>query len=453
MMYRKIDLSNPIAQYFIGLFLNLFFLIIIYSFDISYYNTQVPKGEFQNNIWQCSDVLTYVDPAINFVNNGVFGKGDVPDHVRTIGYPAIISFFYYFFGENWLLALQIFQAIIFALIYPVIASTIRIILPGSNSKFITSVFLLLTITGAYFTRTLNVLTDTIFILLFITGFYFGLKTYISNKVKYALLYLLIITITALIRPTLGLFPILNIAMAYWIARKYNYQIRRILLQSVGISVILLVLINISTIRNYINYSFSSPSSVIGVNAFQYLTKKVLVMEHKQKEFNYFSQQIDSINDITAKTKLRKEIMFQTVVQYPVSTIKVIAINSINVFLSNNLLSSIGNYFGFEWKMNKSSCYPYKISKLLHYATYGFMFLYAVLWSLFFLKLIYLFKNKDYETLFMVILLFIMFIVPAVLTGDGGGRFRLPFEHILFMYGLSFLFEKYDTIISSPKSNI
>ena len=151
----------------------------------------------------------------------------------------------------------------------------------------------------------------------------------------------------------------------------------------------------------------------------------------------FLQKVDSVTDLSARTKLQKEIMFRTVFKYPGSTFNVLIKNTINVFLSNNLISNIFNFFGYEWKKFKGSCYPYKTPKAMLYATYFLMCLYALLWVLFFLKLIMLLRKKDYETILVVLLLFIMIIIPGLLTGDGGSRFRLPFEHILFIFGLSF----------------
>jgi len=440
-MIKNIDLSKPKAQYLLGLVLNISFLIILYSFETSYKNVQIPEGIYQHNIWECGDVMTYVNPAVNFVKYGVFGYIETPDHFRTIGYPSIISLFYFIFGRNWVLALQIFQSIIFAFIYPLVTSTIKILLPNATKGLIKAVFISLCISGAYFTRSTAILTDMLFILIFVAGFYFGFKMYTSKKCSYLLLYLVFITVGALIRPTLTLFPLLNLSIGYWVAKKYGYFLKQTMIKSLYISVALFCLTNISTVRNYRNYSFPSSSSVVGLNAFEYLSKKVLIMEGKTDKYILYGEQLNTIGNISDKTKMREAIMYKTVEQYPVSTIKVLFINTINLFFSNNLLSNISTYFGYDWKNFKSSCYPYKTSKILFCGTYLFMLLYAILWGLFLLKLVDLLKSKDFETLCIIFILFLMFMVPAILTGDGGGRFRLPFEHILFIFGLSMCFGK------------
>lgn len=44
-------------------------------------------------------------------------------------------------------------------------------------------------------------------------------------------------------------------------------------------------------------------------------------------------------------------------------------------------------------------------------------------------------RKDYITVVLLLFIMVMFLVPAILTGDGGSRFRLPIEHFLFIYAL------------------
>ncbi len=452
-MLKKIDISRPITQYFLGLILNILFLITLYSFSSSFINVQIPSGKYLNNIWNTSDVISYVDPAKNFIKHGVFGENMTPDHFRTIGYPALISFFCFAFGKYWLLTLQVFQSIIFAFIYPFVSSTIKILLPQSNDKLIKTIFLSLCFFGVYFTRGAMILTDTLFVLLFVISFYFGLKTYMSKNKKYIITYLFICTITSLIRPTLTLLPLLNIAVGYFVSKQYNLNIKKTFLKSLLISISLFLLINISTLRNHINYSFDSPSSVIGLNAFEYLSKKVLIMEGKTSDYNSYKNELNSITDISKKDKKYKAIMYKTIVYYPISTIKVLSFNTINLFLSENLISNTSNYFNYNWKTTKNSFYPYKTSKIIYFFTYFFMVLYALLWLLFFLKIIDLLRNSDFKLLFIISILILMFIVPAILTGDGGARFRLPFEHILFIFGLTKLFEIKNSQITRNKNII
>jgi hypothetical protein len=438
---RKIDLSNNRTQYWIGVIINLIFISILYCFPTSYANLQVPIGIYQTNCWNCSDVTTYVQPAENFLKYGVFGKGYVPDYFRTIGYPALISFFKAIAGTKWLTLLQVFQCFIFAFIYPLISEIVRILSSEKTEKIVQFTFISLLLTGAYYTRSAMVLTDMLFLVFFTAGFYLGLMLYKHFTAKRLLLYITIISLTGLIRPTLSIFPLLNIALAYFIAKKESLSIKNSLLKSLGVSILLYLVIQLPAYRNYINHRYFEASSVIGVNAFEYLTKKIYIAENNTVEFEKLKNNIDTISSISAKTQARKKAMFKTVVAHPITTAKVLAINSINVCLSNNLCSNIGNYFGYDWKLFKGSCYTYTVSPILKITSYLLMVFYAILWAIFGLKLVEMIQTKKFELLVIVLILGVMFMIPGILTGDGGSRFRLPFEHILFIFAFSYYLEK------------
>jgi len=436
-MLNKFDFRNPRTQYFTGLLFHLFFLILLYSFDISTKNMQVPTGPFSHNIFECSDVRTYTNPAMNFIANGVFGNGQVPDNFRTIGYPALIATFYYLFGSYWLPFFQVFQAILFAFLYPVISGTIQLVMDDPEKRLSKSVFLFLLISGAYFTRVPVLLTDTLFILLFASGFYFGLKTYKEKKTIFLMLYLIMMTADALVRPTLTLLPVLNLAMAYFCALKWKDSVSKTLRKGAVISLVLFLLINLSTLRNYLNYKFLSPSNVTGLTAFGYLAKKVLILEGRAGEYAVLKDKIDAVSDVSTQTNMQKEVMFRTVRQYPFSTLKVLFTNASNIVFTNNLVSNISNFFGYEWKTFKNSCYAYKKSVALSVANYLLMAFYFILWMMFGLECIHLLQQKNFAVLLLIALLFGMFMVPGILVGDGGSRFRLPFEHVLTIFGFSY----------------
>jgi len=115
-VYRKV--SSPVVQYLIGASVNLLYVVILMTGDVSYRNIQLPEGIYADNLWKGTDVLTYVGPARNFVHYGVFGSDTVPDHHRTIGYPLFLSILMVAFGHDWLIAAVFLQALLAAAIYP-----------------------------------------------------------------------------------------------------------------------------------------------------------------------------------------------------------------------------------------------------------------------------------------------------------------------------------------------
>ena len=63
------------TQYLIGVALNLAFVLVLLSQTVTWRNLQLPEGAYRQNIWRGLDVMTYVNPARNFLDFGVFGSG------------------------------------------------------------------------------------------------------------------------------------------------------------------------------------------------------------------------------------------------------------------------------------------------------------------------------------------------------------------------------------------
>lgn len=122
-----------------------------------------------------------------------------------------------------------------------------------------------------------------------------------------------------------------------------------------------------------------PSSIIGINAFHYLAKKVLAAENKADIWEMYAIQIDSMDDIRAKTNARKSIMYHTILDYPGATLQVLGKNAINVLFFNHLLSNISIYYNYDWKQYSNACFKVSTSALLYYGTYLLMIFYFLLW--------------------------------------------------------------------------
>ena len=104
MIRKKIKLESLIIQYFIGLAICVLLVIILLSTNITYNNLQIPEGDYKENLWKGSDVITYVQPARNFISTGTFEfKNYISPYQRTIGYPFFLSILMRLFGGNWLI--------------------------------------------------------------------------------------------------------------------------------------------------------------------------------------------------------------------------------------------------------------------------------------------------------------------------------------------------------------
>lgn len=440
--FRRISLTNTTHQYFIGLAVNILFLALLYSFPASFYNTRIPVNEYAQNIYRFSDVMTYVRPALNFLHTGVFGTGNVPDHFRTIGYPYIISLFIQASPSYWLLWLQLFNCLVFASLYPAISLISSLLFKDLPPLFYRLLFIFSLVSGIFFTRVPCVLSDLLFTTLFLWGVYYILYATIHNKWHQYLFYMLFITVAALIRPTLSVFPVIGVVLMLHIAAQRKIAFRARLIPAVISCTILLASCNISTFRNYVNYHFLSPSSVVGINVYVCFGKKVLKELHREAEADSITRAIGKAPDISEVTRLRKEAGFRILLQHPLQSAKVLSLSTMSTLLDNHLVNTIFNYFGYSWKPYfYSEVNKYKSSAFCYYATYLLMAVYVLIWLIFLKGIFRLLAEKHYYMLVFAAYLFVMFIIPAIITGDGGSRFRLTFDwflHILVIRELVLL---------------
>ena len=414
-----------------GLAVNLLFLAILYSFPSSFYNVQIPVNEYTQNIYRYSDVMTYVRPAFNYIHTGVFGTGNVPDHFRTIGYPYILSVFMRLSPGNWVLILQICQCLAFASLYPAISLVSGLLFRNLPPVFYKALFVFSLASGIFFTRVPCVLSDLLFTMLFLWGVYYILCATLHNKWYQYLLYILFITAAALIRPTLSVFPVIGVVLMIHMAAQRNIRFRTRLIPAVISCCILLASCNISTFRNYVNYHFFSPSSVVGINIYVCFGRKVLKEIHHEAEADSITAAIARVPDIGEKTRLRKEAGIRILLQHPLPSAKVLFMSTLSTLLDNNLVNSTFNFFGYSWKSYYySDVNKYKSSAFCYYATYLLMGLYLLLWLIFLAGMIRLLGERQYYMLIFGTYLFVMFIIPAIITGDGGSRFRLTFDWFL-----------------------
>ena len=285
------------------------------------------------------------------------------------------------------------------------------------------------------------LTDTMFLFFFIVGIYFGLRTFRQNRVIDLVAYVGFTSVAAIIRPTLFLFPILNFSLALFIVKRYKLEWNIIWQPLIITTLILIVTCNLPTLRNYRNYSFFSPSSVVGLNAFRSVAQKIMINTGRAAEYEQLNIRLDTISDINQKTEIRKAIMKAEVLAHPIATSEMLLKNSINVFLDNHVVNNLGNYFGYHWKIYEgttptfTSTYSFKKSTLCLYLTYFWMPVYLLAWSMLAYFCYKQFTVGQIEYVVLVFTLLFIFIFPAIIIGDGGSRLRLPFEPFLIIIAI------------------
>ncbi|MBC6411005.1 MAG: hypothetical protein GDA42_11225 [Ekhidna sp.] len=239
---------NPFISFIIGIVMHVAYVIILcntgsrLSDFLQKDNGQLTKEISKYNV----DSMTYIDSADNFLAYGVFGKGNKPDHFRTIGYPSIIYFFKITLGQYWYHGLLIFQILIGALVYPV-AYGIGIAIFPNKRKIIFYSIITLILLGGYFTRSIHVLTDMPYASFLLLGMYLSIISIISRKNYLMTFSVIILSFAALVRPNLILYPIVHFLLLLYVAKEYDLwtqiKTKRVIWAS---SIILLLMCNLSS---------------------------------------------------------------------------------------------------------------------------------------------------------------------------------------------------------------
>lgn len=429
----KINLNSLRVQFLIGMIANVAYVVILLI--TNYENVQLPVGDFQNNIWWGCDVMGYVQPAESFLRSGEFLRKGHPDFHRTVGYPFFLFLMMRIFGPRWLIPTYFIQAIVFAFAYPALTGIARILFPG-KPKLSLAIFIFSLVSGAYFSYTAQILTDGLFAVCFITGLYFGLLSIARRSYAFLFLHLLFVGFAAQIRPMLSLYPLADMFFLVLIAVRNNEIALLNVKKMIAISfVVLAILCNGPSIRNYINYGIFLPADVLSNALSDYLAKPVLVNRGKAEYCDEMSKKFHSLavsNNIRERIDMQNRFAFETLKAYPFITL---ALYSYNAFW--NMFEFHWQNVLFYWRVNwLSDDYygRYKGSTAALFTAVPWVLAYGVIY-VFFLRFLYqTFVAKDWILLsglfFFVLPLFISFIAGQ------GARMRLYAEGVILMCAFS-----------------
>lgn len=430
MKYIKLDL--PIVQYIIGALLNIILIIILSSFKISYYNLQVPEGIYKENISNGSGFIVYVSQARNFLDYGVFGNKYVPNYERTIGYPFFLAIMMKSFGSNWLMFTFFVQALLFAAIYPTINKILRIFF-GNNKFIINGVYLFLIITGVFLIYTTVIMTDT-FMTVFLTfGIYFGIQGVIKKNWIYVALQIIFIGFASQVRPILFLFGIVNCFILYSVAKFTKIESDRKVKGIIIISGLLILIIgNLPTLRNYINYNLLRPASVFDDNIFKSYGTRLLREKNDTFEIDKIYSDTDTIKNLNKQLIVKREYAYQILKQNPLASFLFISKDAGKILLKNHIVR-LANFWQYDWKEKDSTAtqVPMKKSGFVFIITLlsgGINLIIIILCCKF---LFYLIRTKKYFYAFTIVFFIGYFLLPSTIFFPDI-RFRLPFESLMII---------------------
>jgi hypothetical protein len=434
-MLKISNLESPYFQYFIGLLINLVVIVILLSSDVTYNNLQMPENEFKNNIWRYSDTFDYLNLAKNYLEYGVIGEGKIPSSSRSIGYPIYLSFFMQLFIINWLFIVFLFQAVVFAFIYPIFTKIIQLVF-ADNKRLVIWSFLFMLFSGMYFTFTTVILTDAIFTLLLTAGICFGILTIKKQSWFYLTAHIILIAIAGQIRPQLFLYIIPNFFILLAAAKRYNVlkhkKVKSLIFVS---SILVLITCNLPTLRNYINYRVISPSTVLQGNLFNSHATRILIEEGQNTVIDSIYSKLNTVDNLNEKLDTEMDFTISTFTKYPVMALKLFVTNIAKILINNYYYNF--SHFWIKDKTNKRYSFEKSLlqkSNTVIYTSVIFSFIYFLIYMFFISFCVRLIKGKKYLFLFSILIFISYFLIPAGFVW-GAIRFRLPVEGFIIIFSL------------------
>ncbi len=391
------------------------------------------------------DSKSYAEAADNYLVHGTFGQGDNIDHCRTIGYPVFIAVFKWMFGDHWFQALVIAQAILSAFIYPALFYIGKILIGKERGVVLIGVLFMM-LSGTFFVRVAFVMTDLLFVTFFFLGIYASLKAVVEGSWVYFFISVILISYSALIRPTLSFYPLVHLLMLLHVARKYDHwkaKPKRLVLLSF---VILAATCNISSLRMYNAYGVFGPSDVLGINMFEYTTKVILERNQQQDIYACYLKEINAAPDFIVQRSLRKKFFMETVKAYPGDAAAYWMEVAVSHLLTPHFMT-LGSLHGVTKKDSLSiggdgKVTPLKRSRFIQVVYYFFLLVFLMLVFVpFLLSCLKLLRRKEFVLVLWLVTYIGLFIGPTLLA-DGSERFRMPVEPIMVFYGLIYLRENY-----------
>ena len=260
---------SGLRLYLLGLVVNLAYLGVLLSFDVSRRNLQPVSSASEETVWRRSDASTYVRSAREFLDTGVFAGSDgLPDSHRTVGYPAFLAFAMAVGGTGWVEWVWVLQAVMFAAIYPALAFVARDWF-GATARQVDRFLLAYVLIGAGWAYTPIPLTDQMFTVCLWGALALGTRAVRSGGVGSWLGHFALLGAAASIRPTLALFPLAFAALMF--ALRGQKPFRRLAF----VFAVQMLLCQAPALRNYVHHGVWIPSDVMVNNLSDYVAKDVL----------------------------------------------------------------------------------------------------------------------------------------------------------------------------------
>ncbi len=421
-MNLKVNLASYKTQFVIGLIVNFLFLTMLILLQ-HYYN---PNLMIFN---KDPDFKSYFSPATNFLKYGYFGG-----YFRTLGYPIIIAFMMKFFGNFWMLAITLFQAFICAFIYPSLSVIAKGFFP-QNKKIIPIFFIVNLISLTYLVKIPIVASESTYIAFFLIGFSLLIIALKKQSWLSLILSFIFIGFAAIIRPTLIIFPIINLLLLLVIAKQNNLlSVNKVKIFIILSTIIFIPICYTNSIRNYFCYKVFKPSYVLEYNL-AYEANRIEFLKKNDKNNIIMQKDFSEYKTLQEKSIAMKNYAFSIYKQYPFDTIKIFISNTYSVLFSTPYIQ-LFHYGSLNWKDVNGSV----IQKKSNWAFFVWLLaqpIYLIIYIFFLLSLIDLLIKKEYFIFFAIFLTVFLLLGPTII-GGGGFRMRLPIEWLIVLFSLNSL---------------
>ena len=411
-------------QYAYSLFILVIFFLILLASPRGRVSLSLPDQGYQHP-WNGSDIMSYVEPAENFLETGTFSRQGRPDLHRTVGYPAFLAGMMFLFGEHWQGAAYIFQLFIFALLFPCNMLLVKELYPEGSGR-VTWIITLLLCLGIGTAYTGILLSDQMFASLFYAGLACGVLAIKRKSWSFTLLHVLFIGCAAQVRPTLGLFFIadffLLVHLGYCDEQKLSSKVKRIIAFSV---IAVAILGSAPSFRNLIHHGVFTPTSILSDNLARYLAGPVLIAKGKGKEYQ---EELKSFKEAQGveKIAIQKDFASTVIRQYPFETAKRMVYHAVwNSFEPH--WQYVLRVFNNGFYLNKILTSDGKITPKI-YKGAPFWMMYGAFYILFLLALVRCLKKKEW--LFLCALTGLLLAFCASLIIGQGARMRLFAEPLI-----------------------
>ena len=421
--------SSCRRQYFLALFLLAAVLGGLYVLPQGQISLTLPDGDsLAGHPWQGSDVMTYVEPARSFIETGVFARSGVPDMHRTIGYPAFLALMMWAFGDLWLPMVYIFQLFIFASFFPAVTLVIQSWFP-EHKNLPSIVFGVLLLNGAALAYAGLLLTDMLFSALLMAGMAVGLLA--IRRVSWLLVFLHIgiIAWAAQVRPTLGLFAVVDVFFMIYTAKKWQLLSLSKVKLIIAISALMVLIAgNGPAARNYINHGIFTPTNVLSNGLARYLAGPVLIEAGRKDVFDRKLREFKSSSGVE-QIEIQKKFALEIFAAYPFLVLKRLLYHAFwNLFEPH--WEYILNVFDGGFSLNEVLDDNGQLNKKLGWGV-GFWLGYLLLYGFFLVFVIRALLRGEF-VLLVGLAFFLMPLLASFMNGQGA-RMRLYAEPILLMF--------------------